>query len=78
MIKCLYQGNTIEGEEGEKPNTKICDKIFAGELKYKRVNWRRRRWKTIITKFVIKCLHVIYQGNWNTKESIEGEEGEKP
>ena len=60
----------------------ICDKIFARnisrELKYKRVNWRRRRWKTIITKFVIKCLHVIYQGNWNTKESIEGEEGEKP
>ena len=27
---------------------------------------------------MIKCLHVIYQGNWNTKDSIEGEEGEKP
>ena len=26
----------------------------------------------------IMIYHMIYQGNWNTKESIEGEEGEKP
>ena len=41
-------------------NYKICDKMFARnisrELKYKRVNWRRRRWKTIITKICDKML----------------------
>ena len=54
------QKSQLKAKKVKNHNYKICDKMFAHnisrELKYKRVNWRRRRWKTIITKICDKMF----------------------
>ena len=54
------QKSQLKAKKVKNHNYKICDKMFARnisrELKYKRVNWRRRRWKTIITKICDKMF----------------------